>query len=305
MGALLEDGVFLKEVTEEGGLIPRSTTLRLLVLISLMWLLAVERTRRRFNADGDFGDVTFEADSEPFFALFGVLTFLATTVGVFFWLGGDLALEVFLAGEVLAEVGAFFFFAGDFASGVFLRAGDLAVGVFTLPADGVLGGLCTVSLGADLGGFFTDFLALFGGGGAEGVAVDGDAVFFDPVFTFGVVVAVVPFFLAGEPGDFGESLGEAADGFFLSGFFLGEESSFPAAGDLMWTEDLLLGAGSLFFWLRVRDLPRTNWDSLFERDVALLFGGEGVAFAGDRGRFLAGVFLRDDSGGACGDAVLL
>lgn len=329
-GALLEDGVFLKEAKEEGGLIPCSTTLKLFVLMSLMWLLAVERTSRRFCGDGDLGDATLAEERERFFVLIGGdLTFFATTVGVFFcdffWLGGDFAVGVFfgvlvvgvfLVGGVLAEVeGVFFLLAGDFASGVlagvfFLLGGDFAVGVlgvgvFFLLA-GVLEGLCTVSLSAVLLAFFWDFLALFGGGGAGGVAVVEDAIFFSPVFpVFFGVVAEVAFFLAGEAGDFGERLREAAD-CFLSDFFLGEGSSFLATGDLIWTEDLLFSAVVFFFWLRVRDFPRTNWDSLFERDVALLFGGEGVAFAGDKARFLAGVFLRDDSrGGVRGDAVLL
>lgn len=61
-GALLEDGVFLKEAMEEGGLFPLTTTFRLLV----MWLLAVERTSRLFCGDADLGDTTLiESDFFP------------------------------------------------------------------------------------------------------------------------------------------------------------------------------------------------------------------------------------------------
>lgn len=103
-----------------------------------------------------------------------------------------------------------------------------------------------------------------------------------------------------------------ADDVFSDGFTFGEVTSFLAVGGFIWAEDLLFCA--VLFWLRVRDFPRGSLDSLTDLEAALRLGGEGVAFpglgtTGDNALFLAGVFLRDDSGSAggflAGDAIFL
>lgn len=204
--------------------------------------------------------------SEGVFAAVGV--FFMEDVGVFL-----VDSEVFEEGVFFAGAGVFFL--DDV--GVFLTDGGVfAVGVF-LPLAGVLEGVGGAFDDA-LVAFFTDFLALRGGGDAGGVA--GVAATF---FAFGVV--------------------------FLDVFPLGDASCSLATGDLIWPADLLFCA----FWVRVSDFPRGSRDSLFDLEAALLLGGEGTAFSGlgatgDKALFLPGVFLREDSVGAgafrAGDTLL-
>lgn len=231
MAVLLDEGVFLKEAREEGGLFPSNFRDTCLALFDdTMRLLAAERVSLGLRGDGVAGVVFLGV---AFFMMDGgisvtdTLTFFKTTDGVF--------VRAILVADVLVVFFSLFFRLGGvlawFGVGVFFDA-------FLLLDEGVFVGDGSLVLESALGVFCT-------------LETGEAAVFSDAVdFFLGVFL------------DAGGVFSEDDEAFFLEGmavFFAAGDTTFELM-DAFFGEDVTGFSGTLaaFFWPRGRDLLLTN-----------------------------------------------
>lgn len=231
MAVLLDEGVFLKEAREEGGLFPSNFRDTCLALFDdTMRLLAAERVSLGLRGDGVAGVVFLGV---AFFMMDGgisvtdTLTFFKTTDGVF--------VRAILVADVLVVFFSLFFRLGGvlawFGVGVFFDA-------FLLLDEGVFVGDGSLVLESALGVFCT--------------LETGEAAVFSDAEDFFLGVFL----------DAGGVFSEDDEAFFLEGmavFFAAGDTTFELM-DAFFGEDVTGFSGTLaaFFWPRGRDLLLTN-----------------------------------------------